>query len=651
MFWCRASRPEIDGWASLNPNSKEDWSWNGYNRYINKAEDFTPPPQSQIDQFHIPVDESAHGKGGPLSITWSNFIYPITANWVPSWEALGFQAKDQAAGNTHGVTITPSTLHAQGQSRADARDYLKQDRPNLTVLTGHQVTKLLFNGTDANGTTVSGVSFQANAGDAAKTANARKEVIVSAGSINSPKLLQLSGIGPEALLKSLNIEVVKDLPVGYNLQDHISSQMSFEFQGDWETWDKLRNDQGLQSQSLDEWRNSGSGRYTYINEAIGYISGSDLTGGQSGAADFVKSIKTSDLVNQINDRHQLPSAVRNGLKAQLDLQNDWFTQDIGQFEIIMNPWDAKSIGFQVALQHPWSRGTVQIASTDPFSAPNIDPDYYGLDVDAQIHNFAYDWVRKLTAAGPFGQIFTKEASPGGNGDAQATFIKNNAGTEFHPLGTNSMLPEEDGGVVDTELKVYGFKNLRVVDASIMPLQVSAHLMAPTYGVAEKGADIIKQAHVYVPPPPVSSSSSSSSSQTSSTQSSSSSTEEPSSTSSTEPESSANASAGGANKSSDGGLSTGAKIGIGVGVGAGGLALLGLIAALCARRHKQSKVTDTEPRWLNHTAEAFDDDDQLQAPGGLDADGRRPMSTAGSLDTMATSDLRGSYQQPPYQNYH
>lgn len=559
---------------------------------------------------------------------------------------MGFQAKDLAAGNTHGVTITPSTIDAKTQSRSDARSFIQEDRPNLTVLTGHQVTKLLFNGTDANGTTVSGVQFMRYAGDDVKTARARKEVIVSAGSINSPKLLQLSGIGPESLLKQNGIEVVKDLPVGYNLQDHVSSTMNFNFNGDYDTWLKLANDKGLQDQALQEWQSSHTGLWTYINEAIGYISGSDLAGGDSGASDFVKNTKPSEVINRINDRHQYPDKVRNGLQQQLEIQNRWFTQDIGQFEIIMNPWGSndKNIGFQVALQHPWSRGTVQIASNDPFTPPNIDPDYYGIDADLQIHAMAYDWVRRLAKAGPFGNLLTDETRPASNGGDQNNYLRDQAGTEYHPLGTNAMLPEEDGGVVNTELKVYGFKNLRVVDASIMPLHLSAHLMAPTYGVAEKGADIIKQAHVYVPPPPppttTSSTMSSTSSQTSST-------ETPSS-SAAAADPSADAAGANSNKSNDGTMSTGAKIGVGVGVGVGGALLLGVIAALLARRRKQEKAAaDVQPRWLNHTAEAFDDHDQLQAPGGIDPDGR-PVSTTGSLDTMATNDLRGSYHQPPFQ---
>lgn len=561
---------------------------------------------------------------------------------------MGFKAKDLAAGNTHGVTITPSTIDAKTQSRSDARTYLQQDRPNLTVLTGHQVTKLLFNGTDANGTTVSGVQFMRYAGDDVKTATARKEVIVSAGSINSPKLLQLSGIGPADLLKKFNIDVVKDLPVGYNLQDHVSSTMNFNFNGDYETWSKLANDQGLQASALAEWQNQHTGLWTYINEAIGYVSGADIAGGPSGASDFVKNTKTSDVIKTINDRHQYPASVRQGLQSQIDIQNRWFTQDIGQFEIILNAWgqNDKNIGFQVALQHPWSRGTVQIATNDPFAAPNIDPDYYGIDADLQMHAMAYDWVRQLAKAGPFGGIITDETRPASKGADQANFLRDQAGTEYHPLGTNAMMPEESGGVVDTELKVYGFKNLRVVDASIMPLHISAHLMAPTYGVAEKGADIIKQAHVYVPPPPPPTTTSSTQSSTSASSTAESSSTESPSSSAAVADTSAGAAGANANKSS-GGLSTGAKIGIGVGVGAGGALLLGVIAALVARRRKQEKMADPQPRWLNHTAEAFDDSDQLQAPHYLDPDGR-PVSTTGSLDTMATNDLRGSYHQPPFQ---
>lgn len=200
-------------------------------------------------------------------------------------------------------------------------------------------------------------------------------------------------------------------------------------------------------------------------------------------------------VSDVTSWLDLPSNVATGLLAQYNLQANWLTQDIGQLEIILTMLGNgnNDLGIQVALQHPWSRGTIFINSTSAFDKPLINPDYFGVGYDIDIMNQGSVFARRLASTNPMNTIMLSETTPGSSytSDTLNTYIKTKAGTEYHPLGTCSMLPQSSGGVVDTNLLVYGSSNLRVIDASIIPIHISAHLMASTYGIAEKGADIIK----------------------------------------------------------------------------------------------------------------------------------------------------------------
>jgi len=183
------------------------------------------------------------------------------------------------------------------------------------------------------------------------------------------------------------------------------------------------------------------------------------------------------------------------LAAQYAIQQQWLANNVGQLEIIMTTLGqgVNTLGIQVALQHPWSRGTVFISSTSAFAQPNINPDYFGVGYDIDIMDYGSEFARTLADTTPLSNVMITETLPGATvtGDALGNYTKQHCGTEYHPLGTCAMLPKASGGVVDTNLLVYGAANLRVIDASVIPLHISAHLMATTYGIAEKGADIIK----------------------------------------------------------------------------------------------------------------------------------------------------------------
>ncbi|KLT41370.1 hypothetical protein CC85DRAFT_276212 [Cutaneotrichosporon oleaginosum] len=640
MFWGRASSHEYDAWADLNPGGNVTWNWEEMNKYIMKSETLGWPEQSNIDTFHIAIDSTAHGTNGPIHIGWSSYIYPFTSNWVPSWEALGFTNKDLAAGDVRGVSITPSTLFQANQTRCDSKaGYIdsQPNRDNLVILTGQQVTEVLFNGsTDASGNIIaSGVSFSASSGGAIYSVQANKEVILAGGTIGSPQILQLSGIGPSSVLTPLGIAVRKDLPVGHNLQDHASSTMYFSTT-QIENWAQLWSNEDAIAAALAEWKSNKSGVLTYINEAVGYVSMADITSAAEASA-AAANINVAQTVADVGDAHNMPANVRAGLTAQYNIQKTWLTDSTGQLEIILSMWGAgaNNIGIQVALQHPFSRGTCHISSNSAFSKPNIDPSYYAVDIDRQIIGAGARWVRRLVNAGPFASTITGEtgSTAGANGSALTTAMQNGASTEYHPHGTASMLPEEMGGVVDTRLVVYGTNNLRVVDSSVIPLHISAHLMASTYGIAEKAADIIKQAYWKPPPPPEASVTATA-------------TEDDVAQIGEATDSAvANAQKGATTE----GLSAGAKIGLGVGVGVGAGALLGLLVfCLCIRKKK--RPANDEKGWYagansqDNSAwdaqQAYREQDSYPM-GGMTAPRPNRFSSAhASISTMATADLQG-----------
>jgi choline dehydrogenase-like flavoprotein len=435
-------------------------------------------------------------------------------------------------------------------------------RDNLVILTGQQVTQITFNGsTDASGNVIaSGVEFRATAGATSYSANARREVILSGGTVGSPQMLQLSGIGPAAQLATAGVQSRVDLPVGYNLQDHITIDMYFNTPAGTLTWNNLSNDRALADEELAKYRASATGMWTFVNEAVAFPNMADLMDASSAnyAAQVLEDLPKT--VEDVTNWKSLPDNVSKGLASQYAVQQSHIDSDVGQVEVLMHLLGPNNnVGIQASLQHPWSRGTIFITSNDAFTSPAINPDYFSVGYDIDILNYGMEFARRISQASPMNGLTITESQPGATvtGDAMLDYIRRQSHTTYHPIGTCSMLPRDQGGVVDTSLLVYGTNNIRVVDSSVIPLHLSAHTMGTTYGVAEKAAEIIKKKYWEVQPETSSSSAGSSSTQTGSS----------AAGSGTE------AAAAGSNTDANAGLSNAAKIGVGVGVGAGAFALL------------------------------------------------------------------------------
>jgi hypothetical protein len=382
-------------------------------------------------------------------------------------------------------------------------------------------------------------------------------------------MLQLSGIGPAAQLATAGVQSRVDLPVGYNLQDHITIDMYFNTPAGTLTWNNLSNDRALADEELAKYRASATGMWTFVNEAVAFPNMADLMDASSAnyAAQVLEDLPKT--VEDVTNWKSLPDNVSKGLASQYAVQQSHIDSDVGQVEVLMHLLGPNNnVGIQASLQHPWSRGTIFITSNDAFTSPAINPDYFSVGYDIDILNYGMEFARRISQASPMNGLTITESQPGATvtGDAMLDYIRRQSHTTYHPIGTCSMLPRDQGGVVDTSLLVYGTNNIRVVDSSVIPLHLSAHTMGTTYGVAEKAAEIIKKKYWEVQPETSSSSAGSSSTQTGSS----------AAGSGTE------AAAAGSNTDANAGLSNAAKIGVGVGVGAGAFALLA--ALVCTFRH-------------------------------------------------------------------
>lgn len=438
MIYIRGQQEDYNHWAALgNPG----WNWNEVLPYFKRSEDNA----RGADAFH--------GKGGPLHVQDLTSPNPLGPVFVEAGRQAGFTVNpDFNSASQEGVGSYQVT-HKNGERWSAAKGYLTPNltRSNLKVFTGAHTSRILIQDKRATG-----VEFVQDG--QTKQLWARKEVLLSAGAFGSPQILMLSGIGPRAHLVDKGIVPVHDLPgVGENLHDHLdivqqvhapalTQSVGITLGG---VWTLLKG--------IFEWREKRTGPLTSnVAEAGGFIKSSPAE-------------KTPDL--------QFHFIVAK-------LENHGRTTVFGH-----------GYSCHVCVLRPKSRGTVRLASKDPFAAPLIDPNFLGErdDVDRMIAGFKI--MRNVLNQPALRNLSGKEiaASAGATSDADIEqFIRNKADTIYHPVGTCRMGPGPMD-VVDAELRVHGIAGLRVVDASVMPQVTSGNTNGPTIMIAEKAADLIKAA--------------------------------------------------------------------------------------------------------------------------------------------------------------
>ncbi|KAI1200065.1 GMC oxidoreductase [Nemania serpens] len=470
MTYIRGDKAQFDAWQGLG---NEDWTWESLYPYYLKAEKFTVPSTAQASAGAT-YDPEAHGEAGqvhtgfPFSFTNSSF-HSVAAE---TWETLGYELiEDVNAGSVRGFSVWPQTLDRDQNIRFDAARayyYAVEGRPNLTLIKG-TVKKITW--ADSKTAAVAeGVEYVAPDGKLVSIA-AAKEVILSAGALRTPLILESSGVGNPSLLTSLGIETKIDLPgVGEYLQEQPNTLLIYSSEQDV----------------------SGSAPYATFSTA------QDLFG------DDTPAIKASTAA-QIPAWAKQVAAASNGAVEAANVEKLFRVQHDLIFERNVTIGEtlttATSGAFLSAmwLLLPFSWGSVHLVSADAINAPAIDPKYFLVDFDLDVQIGLGRSAQKFWHTKPANDLIgvgvmpTDDVLPLNATDEQWTsYIGDTLSPNHHPIGTASMMSRELGGVVNPKLKVYGTKNVRVVDGSILPLQFSGHLTATLYAVAERAAEIIKK---------------------------------------------------------------------------------------------------------------------------------------------------------------
>ncbi|WP_119289988.1 GMC family oxidoreductase [Azohydromonas sediminis] len=438
MIYLRGQREDYDAWAAAgNPG----WGWDDVLPYFRKAEH----NERGADAFHA--------TGGPLNVADLRSPNRFAQRFVEAAQQAGYPLNPDFNGAGQEGFGLYQVTHRDGERCSAAKAYLTPHlgRTNLHVRTGVQALRVVFEGRRA-------VGVEVREGGQVRTLRARREVLLSAGALQSPQLLMLSGIGPGAALQRHGIAVVHDLPgVGANLHDHPDVVLGYDAPHLTELFGISLAGAVRAVRGIVEWRRRRTGM---------------LTTNFAEAGGFVRSrpdVATPDL--------QLHFVVGKLV-------------DHGRKTVFGHGYSC-----HVCLLRPASRGSVSLASADPLAAPRIDPNFLAErgDVDALVRGVKI--TREILAQPALAAHGAREfaTSAAARDDAQIEqFVRRHADTIYHPVGTCRMGPGP-GDVVDAQLRVHGVQALRVVDASVMPTIVSGNTNAPTIMIAEKAADLIRAA--------------------------------------------------------------------------------------------------------------------------------------------------------------
>ena len=436
MIYMRGQARDYDLWAQMG---NRGWSWDDVLPWFRKSE------------HHFGPADEHHGTGG---------------EWRVERQRLGWEILDafERACNEIGIAPTPDfndgdnegtgkfTVNQRRGNRWSAVDaFLKpaRNRPNLTVLVNAQARRIRFDGGRA-----SGLDFWLKGADA--RVEVAGELVLSAGSIGSPHLLQVSGVGPGGLLRDRGVAVHRELPgVGGNLQDHLQLRLIY----------RVAN-----VVTLNQLANSLWGRMAMGLEYVLFRRG-PLTMAPSQLGVFARSDESRETANL--QFHVQP------------LSLDRFGEPLHRFP---------AFTASVCNLRPESRGTVTLRSPDPREPPAIAPNYLSTPGDRRVAVEAIRLTRRIAAAPSLGPYAPEEVLPGperGSDDELAEAAGDIGTTIFHPVGTCKM-GADPKAVVSDRLKVHGTENLRVIDASVMPAITSGNTNSPTIMIAEKGAAMIKE---------------------------------------------------------------------------------------------------------------------------------------------------------------
>ncbi|KAJ3564746.1 hypothetical protein NP233_g8094 [Leucocoprinus birnbaumii] len=444
MVYTRGAASDYDRWAKVTGD--QGWSWDRLQPYLKKhnwsstrqCPRFSP---HSADEATLAVTQELGGEFH-FNLDW-NSGHPLGVGWLQA--TIGHDGTRSSAATSY---LTPGV----------------RGRKNLHIVTETRVTRVLRT-TGARGLEIRTVEIGTPGTSDRVLLTADKEVILSAGSIGTPTILLNSGIGDREELEALDIPVVLHNPsVGQNLSDHTVLSASLGLKPgaiDEGPWANLLFDPALQEQALEVWQTNRTGPYVALIpvDHLGWV-----------------RVQNSSIFEQFEDTSSGP--------------------DAAHIEMVLGAV-AGTYSTNFLMISPASRGSVKIQSNNPFDSPLIDPNFLGSELDVLLMREGINAGLRFADAPSLKNITTGILGPLANitsDDEMEAFIRNNADSGWHPIGTAAMAPEHASwGVVDPNLLVKKVSGLRVVDASIMPYITCGHTQTPVYLIAERAADLVKDA--------------------------------------------------------------------------------------------------------------------------------------------------------------
>jgi choline dehydrogenase-like flavoprotein len=498
------SKGNIDAWAALgNPS----WNYDALAPYFRKFATVHTPPQSAKDLLGLTYLNEGLTKGdGPIQVAYSEGYGAPNKAWMQTFADLGLEmSTDPRDGNALGAFQNHASIDPETHTRSYAcTGYYTPEvakRPNLVVLTETLVNKVIFDTTSGEDAVATGVEIITKDGQK-KQVSASAEVILAAGALQTPQILELSGVGGRDLLEEHSIPVVVENPnVGEHIQDHPIVCQSFEVADGVPSGDVLRDGNILQA-LVGMYQTGGAGPLGQSVISVAYapvVDGSGVVPVEAKKAFLAQH--EADLATPhakvIRDLVESPTEATFQFllfPSQVSIPD----RPTSMAHYITPVLPENFITIMTIINQPFSRGSVHITSADVKALPTWDPKYNSNPLDMELLARAVQFVERLVdPATPFGGVLKQGGKrlPELRADDLETareIVRQRQISVFHVAGSCAMRPREQGGVVDERLRVYGTKRLRVVDASVFPLEPVGNIQSVVYAVAERAADFIKE---------------------------------------------------------------------------------------------------------------------------------------------------------------
>ncbi|KAF3917045.1 hypothetical protein ABW21_db0207748 [Orbilia brochopaga] len=493
--WMRGNRPDYDAWENLGNSG---WGYDDLVPYFKKPEHFFPPSPADALAFKLDFNTADHGDHGPIQTSYSTDYGGTHQYWHETLENLGVPRHPLGTfgGSNWGVWTGLTSVNPNNRTRSySASQYYRPyaGRPNLVVLTNAMARNVIIDHVGSQ-YIARGVKYTFGGHD--YCAYSKHEVVLSAGTVQSPQLLELSGIGNPTVLAAANIPLKVNNPnVGEHVQDRIMSVLLYEIDTDVENQDPLQDPVELAAAQT-EYDTYHTGLLTVVPTDFAYVP----------LHYYLSEQNVTDFRAMVTGTDARTTNILSKLDYDLELGSMEFVFDPNQLFPIATPEPGKKYGIMYQmLQYPFSTGSIHIpaapvgGTTTSSDYPIIDPKYYQGDgiVDKYTMARGQIFADKIARQTPLSNKIIKRVVPPEPSplrplteDEWLDYLTNSTVSDWHPIGSCSMACTATEGVVDPKLRVFGVKKLRVVDASIIPIQISSHLQGTVYAIAEKGADLI-----------------------------------------------------------------------------------------------------------------------------------------------------------------